>query len=104
MGTLPVVDVAPLFLAIKNGYFAQQGLTVKTVLAQQSTATLPDLLHGVVDIITGNYTTYLEGDARHTFSLDVVGMGFTCVPDSFQILALPGSGITRPIWLARRSR
>ncbi|HZR53982.1 MAG TPA: ABC transporter substrate-binding protein [Streptosporangiaceae bacterium] len=103
VGTLPVVDVAPLFLAIKNGYFAQQGLTVKTVLAQQSTATLPDLLHGVVDIITGNYTTYFLGDARHTFSLDVVGMGFTCVPDTFEILALPGSGITKPADLAGKT-
>jgi NitT/TauT family transport system substrate-binding protein len=103
VGTLPVVDVAPLFLAIKNGYFAQQGLTVKTVLAQQSTATLPDLLHGVVDIITGNYTTYFEGDSRGTFSLDVVGMGFTCVPDTFEILALPGSGITKPADLAGKT-
>jgi NitT/TauT family transport system substrate-binding protein len=30
VGALPIVDDAPLFLAIKNGYFKQQGLTVTT--------------------------------------------------------------------------
>lgn len=95
VGVLPVIDVAPFELAIKNGYFAQEGLTVKTVSLLQSTQAVPDVLRGTVDIIGGgNYTTYIEGDSHGTFSLDVIGMATDCVPDDFEVLALPGSGIT----------
>lgn len=104
VGTLPVIDVAPLYLAIKNGYFAKQGLTVKTLQGLQSTAALPDLLHGTVDIIGGgNYTSYFEGDSRKTFSLDVVGEAINCVPGDFEILTLPGSGITSAAKLAGKT-
>ncbi|MGD0554465.1 MAG: ABC transporter substrate-binding protein [Streptosporangiaceae bacterium] len=94
MGELPVVDNAPFEIAIKNGYFSQQGLTVKVVTVQQSTQSVPDLLRGTVDIIGGNYTSFIEGDSHGTFNLDVVGMALNCVPKDFEVLALPGSGIT----------
>lgn len=35
VGVLPVIDAAPLEIAIKNGYFTQQGLTVETVSVRQ---------------------------------------------------------------------
>jgi NitT/TauT family transport system substrate-binding protein len=95
VGVLPVIDDAPLEIAIKNGYFTQQGLTVKTVSLVQSTAALPDLLHGTVDIIGGgNYTSYIEGDAKGTFSVDIVSMATNCVQNDFEVLTMPGSGIT----------
>jgi NitT/TauT family transport system substrate-binding protein len=94
VGVLPVIDAAPFEIALKNGYFAQQGLTVKTVSVLQSTQAVPDLLRGSVDVIGGNYTSYIEGDARGTFSIDIIGMALDCVPDDFDVLALPGSGIT----------
>jgi NitT/TauT family transport system substrate-binding protein len=103
VGTLPVIDVAPLFIAIKNGYFTQQGLNVKTLPGLQSTAALPDLLHGVIDILAGNYTSYFEGDARKVFSVDVVGEALDCVPGDFEILTLPGSGITTAAGLAGKT-
>jgi NitT/TauT family transport system substrate-binding protein len=94
VGVLPVIDAAPFEIALKNGYFAQQGLTIKTVSVLQSTQAVPDLLRGSVDIIGGNYTSYIEGDSRGTFSIDIIGMAIDCVPTDFEVLALPGSGIT----------
>jgi NitT/TauT family transport system substrate-binding protein len=94
VGVLPVIDAAPFEIALKNGYFAQQGLTIKTVSVLQSTQAVPDLLRGSVDIIGGNYTSYFEGDSRGTFSIDVIGMAIDCVPTDFEVLSLPGSGIT----------
>ncbi|MDR0345332.1 MAG: ABC transporter substrate-binding protein [Nocardiopsaceae bacterium] len=100
VGALPLIDNAPLFLAIKRGFFAQQGLTVKPDLIAQSTLALPDLLHGTVDIIGGgNYVSYFEGQAQGTFSVRVLAPASTCTASSFSILALPSSHITGPAGL-----
>lgn len=104
VAALPVVDDAPLFLAIKNGYFKQQGLTVTPEVIAQSTLALPDLLHGSVDIVGGgNYVSYFEGQAKGTFSLQVLVAGVACKTGSFGILAMPGSGITSPAGLAGKT-
>jgi NitT/TauT family transport system substrate-binding protein len=95
VGVLPVIDDAPLEIAIKNGYFTQQGLTVKTTPLVQSTAAVPALLHGTVDIIGGgNYTSYIEGNAKGTYNISIVGMATNCTEKNFEVLTLPGSGIT----------
>jgi NitT/TauT family transport system substrate-binding protein len=103
VGEASVIDVAPLFIAIKNGYFTQEGLDVKALSGVQSTAALPDLLHGVIDILAGNYTSYFQGDARKVYSVDVVGEALDCVPGDFEILTLPGSGITTAAGLAGKT-
>jgi NitT/TauT family transport system substrate-binding protein len=104
VGALPIVDDAPLFLAIKNGYFKQQGLTVTPQIITQSTLAIPDMLHGSVDIIGGgNYVSYFEGQAQGTFSIKVLVAGTTCKQNTFAILALPKSGIKGPAGLAGKT-
>jgi NitT/TauT family transport system substrate-binding protein len=104
VGALPVVDDAPLFLAIKNGYFKQQGLTVTPKIIPQSTLAIPDMLHGTVDIIgTGNYVSFFEGQAQGTFSIKVLSAGAACTQNSFSILALPKSGIKGVAGLAGKT-
>lgn len=104
VGVLPIIDDAPLFLAIRHGYFRQQGLTVTPEVIAQSTLALPDMLHGSVDIIGGgNYVSYFEGQAQGTFSIRVLVAGTACQASSFGVLALPGSGITGPASLAGKT-
>ena len=104
VAALPVVDDAPLFLAIKKGYFKQQGLTVTPKIITQSTLALPDLLHGSVDIVGGgNYVSYMEGQASGTFKLKILVAGTECKAGSFGVLALPSSGITSPAKLAGKT-
>jgi NitT/TauT family transport system substrate-binding protein len=104
VGALPIVDDAPLFLAIKNGYFKQQGLTVTTQIIPQSTLAIPDMLHGTVDIIgTGNYVSFFEGQAKGAFSIKVLAAGSVCTKSNFSILALPSSGIKGPAGLAGKT-
>jgi NitT/TauT family transport system substrate-binding protein len=104
VAALPIVDDAPLFLAIKKGYFKQQGLTVTPKIITQSTLALPDLLHGSVDIVGGgNYVSYMEGQASGTFSLKILVAGTECKTGSFGVLALPSSGITSPAKLAGKT-
>ena len=104
VAALPIVDDAPLFLAIKKGYFRQQGLTVTPKIITQSTLALPDLLHGSVDIVGGgNYVSYMEGQASGTFTLKILVAGTECKAGSFGVLALPSSGITSPAKLAGKT-
>jgi len=104
VAALPIVDDAPLFLAIKKGYFRREGLTVTPKVITQSTLALPDLLHGSVDIVGGgNYVSYMEGQASGTFSLKILVAGTECKTTSFGVLALPSSGITSPAKLAGKT-
>jgi NitT/TauT family transport system substrate-binding protein len=104
VAALPIVDDAPLFLAIKRGYFRQQGLTVTPQIVAQSTLALPDLLHGSVDIVGGgNYVSYFGGQAKGTFDLRLLVAGAACQPDSFGVVAMPSSHITSAAGLANRT-
>jgi NitT/TauT family transport system substrate-binding protein len=104
VGALPIVDDAPLFLAIKNGYFKQQGLTVTPEIIPQSTLAIPDMLHGTVDIIgSGNYVSFFEGQAQKTFNIRVLSPAATCTQNSFGILTLPHSAIKGPAGLAGKT-
>lgn len=104
VAALPIVDDAPLFLAIKKGFFKQQGLTVTPEIIAQSTLALPDLLHGTVDIVGGaNYVSYFEGQAKGTFSLRLLVAGTACQADSFGVVAMPSSHLTSPAGLAGKT-
>jgi NitT/TauT family transport system substrate-binding protein len=104
VGALPVVDTAGLYLALKNGYFKQAGLAVTVDPIQQSTAALPDMLHGTVDIVAGaNYVSWFQAQAKGTVSLKVLASGTVCTPTTFGVLALPSAGITKPASLAGKT-
>ena len=104
VGALPVVDTAGLYLALKNGYFKQAGLDVTVDPIQQSTAALPDMLHGTVDIVAGaNYVSWFQAQARGTVSLKILASGTVCAPTTFGVLALSSSGITKPANLAGKT-
>jgi NitT/TauT family transport system substrate-binding protein len=54
VGYLPVVSNGPLYLAIEEGYFARQGITLELVKFQNGAATIPALVSG--DIAAGGAT------------------------------------------------
>src|SRR5262249_20224207 len=104
IGALPIVDDAPLFLAIKNGYFKQVGLTVTPQIIPQSTLAIPEMLHGTVDIIgTGNYVSFFEGQAQGAFNIKVLAPGSVCSKNNFSVVAMPQSGIKGPAGLAGKT-
>jgi NitT/TauT family transport system substrate-binding protein len=103
VGALPVIDEAPLYLAQKNGYFRQAGLNVTIVPVTQSTQALPDMLHGNIAVVGANYTSFFEAQARGEVQLKVLSEATNCKPDTFAIVALPSSGITKPADLAGKT-
>ncbi|MGH3249245.1 MAG: ABC transporter substrate-binding protein [Trebonia sp.] len=96
VGALPVLDTAGLQVALKEGYFKQAGLNVTVKTVTQSTAAIPDLLHGSIDVIGGgNYVSFLEAQANGTFPVQFLAPAVECSPNSYGVAAMPSSGIKK---------
>src|ERR1700734_2921147 len=96
VGSLPVLDTAGLQVAIKEGVFKQAGLNVTVESVAQSTAAIPDLLHGSIQVIGGgNYVSFLEAQAHGTFPVEFLAPAVECSTDDYGVAALPSSGITK---------
>ena len=104
VGSLPVLDTAGLQVAIKEGYFKQAGLNVSVKTVTQSTTAIPDLLHGSIDVIGGgNYVSFLEAQAHGTFPVEFLAPAVDCTTNSYGVVAMPSSGITKASDLAGKT-
>lgn len=104
VGSLPLVDTAGLQVAMKEGFFTQAGLNVTVKSVAQSTAAIPDLLHGSIDIIGGgNYVSFFEAQAHGTFPVEILAPADDCTADTFGVVAMPSSGISKPADLAGKT-
>jgi NitT/TauT family transport system substrate-binding protein len=104
VGSLPVIDTAGLQVALKEGFFKQAGLNVTVESVTQSTAAIPDLLHGSIDVIAGgNYVSFLEAQANGTFPVQILAPADDCTADTYGVVAMPSSGITTPADLAGKT-
>jgi NitT/TauT family transport system substrate-binding protein len=63
VAALPAADLAGLYVAQDDGFFAQQGLHVKIVKIASSAAVIADQLKGEVDITAGSYVAYITAQA-----------------------------------------
>ena len=103
VGALPVVDSAGLYLARQNGYFQQAGLTVKIQQVTQSPLAIPEMKSGKIDVVAGaNYVSFFQAAKVKNLPVKLLVDGESCTNDTFDVLALPGSGITSPAALAHK--
>lgn len=103
IGQLPIADTVGVQIAMKEGFFKQQGLDVTLVPLQASTQAIPMMLHGTVDITSGNYTSFISADASGAAQLRIVAAGSNCTSNTLVVLAMPKSKITGPASLAGKS-
>ena len=103
VGVLPAVNTATLYLAIKEGYFTQVGLTVTPEQLAVSTDAIPGLLHGTIDISSGNLDSYIAADAAGVLPLRILNETAVCSSDTLAVLAKPSSGITSAADLAGKT-
>ena len=71
---IPINDVTPLFAAIKNGYFADEGLTIDTSPSAGGATGIPGLVAGSFDIVYGNVVSMLLA-AQQGIDIRVVAPG-----------------------------
>ncbi|MFD9697627.1 ABC transporter substrate-binding protein [Lentzea sp. NPDC059081] len=95
IGVLPVVDVAPLHIAIKNGYFRDEGLEIETVTVQGGAAAIPSLIQGGLDITFGNWVSFIATQAGETAKgvggLKLISDAYQAKPGMFMVL-VKGNG------------
>lgn len=90
VGTLPIVDVAPVYLAINEGLFEAQGLSVTPEVMQGGAAAIPALQGGDLDIAFGAWPSFLIAN-QGGIDLRAVADGVAAAPGFTEFLALPDS-------------
>jgi ABC-type nitrate/sulfonate/bicarbonate transport system substrate-binding protein len=56
-----ITDGSTFFVALRHGFFRQAGLDVRYTITPQSTAAMPGLLNGSIDVIgAANYVSAFE--------------------------------------------
>jgi NitT/TauT family transport system substrate-binding protein len=92
VGLLPIVDVAPVHLAIERGLFAEQGLSVTIEVVQGGAAAIPALVGGDLDIAYGAWPSFLLAN-QEGIDLRAIADGVAAGPGFTEFLALPESGL-----------
>jgi len=92
VGTLPIADVAPVHIAISEGLFAAEGLTVTTEITQGGAAAIPALVAGDLDIAYGAWPSFLLANSEG-IELRAVADGVAAAPGFTEFLALSASGL-----------
>ena len=74
VGVIPIVDVAPIYLGIKQGFFAAQGLDLKLQTAQGGAAIVPGVVSNQYQFGFSNTTSLLLATSKG-LPLKVVSAG-----------------------------
>jgi NitT/TauT family transport system substrate-binding protein len=100
VAVVPGIDTAPLMIALKEGLFAQYGVTVTVKDFPSVAAVYGALQRGTVDIAAGDYTSFFYAISTGRASLKLIADGYDAAAGTVQLLTLPTSGISSPQALA----
>jgi len=89
----PGVDSAGFFIALDQGLFKAQGLTVNFIAATSSQAAIAGQVAGIYDITGGNYVSYIQAQQQGTADLDIFAEGSVMGPGTQGIYTTPGSPV-----------
>ncbi len=103
VGAVPAESAAALYIAQERGIFAAHGLRVTIKAIDSTSDVIPDMLHGRIDIASGQFPGFIAAQAAGVASFHVLASGLTLGPDVNEILALPSSGIADPAGLSGKT-
>jgi NitT/TauT family transport system substrate-binding protein len=93
VAVVPAVDSAGFFVALHQGLFAKQGLTVNYTPAVSSDAVINQQIAGKYDITGGNYVSYIQHYVADHQPLQIVAEGSVMQEGTQAIYTMPGSKI-----------
>ena len=88
ISVVPSMDSAGFFVAMDQGYFTKEGLTINYMPATSSEGTVADQAAGKVDITGGNYVSYIQEVVQNHRPLEVIAEASIMGPGS-QLLFAP---------------
>jgi NitT/TauT family transport system substrate-binding protein len=74
VGTIPIVDVAPLYLGIKQGFFKQEKLTIKPQVAEGGAAIVASTVSGDTQIGFSNSTSLIIAGSKN-LPIQIIAQG-----------------------------
>ena len=94
--SVPASEEAGLYVAAYEGFFAQQGLTVKITSITGGEAGIPDLQSGRADLVAGNYVSFVLAQMSGKFegkpaNLRIIAAGSELQPGSEALYVMPRS-------------
>jgi NitT/TauT family transport system substrate-binding protein len=92
VGVLPIIDNAPVFIALQHGLFRAQGLDVTPVVLNSGEAATQELLSGKLQFAFSNYVTTILA-ASQGAKLRIVADGAQTLPDTNVVMIAKGSTI-----------
>jgi NitT/TauT family transport system substrate-binding protein len=93
VGAVPAMDSAGFFVALHEGLFAREGLSINYTPAVSSDTVIGAQLAGKLDITAGNYVSYIEAAAQKHDPLEIIAEGSIMQQGSQVIFTMPGSSI-----------
>jgi NitT/TauT family transport system substrate-binding protein len=93
VAVVPAVDSAGFFVALHEGLFARQGLTIHYTPAVSSDEVINQLLTGQYDITGGNYVSYIQHYVDRHQPLEIIAEGSVMQQGTQAIYTMPGSKI-----------
>ncbi|MFD1213371.1 ABC transporter substrate-binding protein [Arthrobacter sp. GCM10027362] len=96
VGVIPIVDVAPIYLGVKEGIFREEGLDVELTQAQGGAAIVPAITNGQMDFGFSNVTSLIIARSKGLpLKMVASGSSSTGDPDAdfAAVMVKPDSGI-----------
>ena len=93
VGVVPAMDSAGFFVALNDGLFAKEGLTINYTPATSSETAITQQLAGKLQISAGNYVSYIQA-AVSGAPLEIVSEGSVMQQGAQTIFVMPKSHIT----------
>jgi NitT/TauT family transport system substrate-binding protein len=90
---VPAVDSAGFFVALHNGLFAKEGLTIHYTPAVSSDEVIDQQVAGKYDITGGNYVSYIQHYVDDHQPLEIIAEGSVMQQGSQAIYTMPNSKI-----------
>ncbi|SER40377.1 NitT/TauT family transport system substrate-binding protein [Lentzea xinjiangensis] len=107
LGTMPVLDVASIHVAMRKGYFQAEGLEVELKTIQGGAQAIPGLINKELDFTFGNWVSFFAAQAKDAAKavdgIKLVADGYQATPGMFLILAAGDSAIKAPQDLAGKT-
>jgi len=93
---VPTADEAGLYIALDNGYFKQEGLTVKVTPINGGEYGMTDLQSGKADIVAGNYVSFILAQIQKSFhnksiNIRIIADGSQMQPGNQAVYVMPSS-------------
>lgn len=85
VNSIPIVDTAPFYAAIQEGYFTDEGLDVLTTPGTTGAVGIPGAIAGAYDVVYSNVPTALLA-MQQGLDLRVIAMGSPNGPPNFATL------------------